>query len=189
MTKQKLLHYLRYPQSGAPVVVTVERALVDDFFNIKIEPNYEAFKHKVGPVTNALQLAEVLRNAMSAATEAHMHLSGSELAQRIKLIRGETIPCCPLPVKISTVDIIDGRATLVEVSENLEALIVDVALLHMTAETRCRVCGTAIPKRFELCEVHGTRNARRERAGLPPIVRRKQNTIYRSGALSRLWVV
>lgn len=145
--------------------IAVGSSVLDDFLIVKTAPGLSAFENKFGSVRDGLELAETLREATSAARAARRSHFGPRLALELKRIVGEVICHCPLPAKISVPQIIDGRTTMIEVCENLSALLVDLALLDITHETRCDEfgCDRAIPNANQYCKIHSKRKARQER--------------------------
>ena len=145
--------------------IYVRTNVLADFLIVKTMLGLSVFEDQFGSVVNGLELANTLRDAMDAAHLARKRLSGTALQSELGRIVGETICHCPLPVKISVSEIIDGLTTIVEVPENLAAMLVDLTLLDITHETRCADtgCGLAIPKGNKFCKIHATRKARLER--------------------------
>lgn len=163
MARPKLFHYLRYPPAGLPVPVAVGGNVLAEFLNVTLQEKLDAFESEFGMVCDGRNLALNLRNATAAAAQAREQLTGPELAQKILRIAEEVVNHNNLPARITTVEIRNGRAVVADVAENLTALLVDLALLHITASKRCAECGCPIPNKRKYCEIHGTRNARLER--------------------------
>lgn len=160
--------------------VAVDGDVLGEFQNMTEQKKRLIFEQNVGLVVDALNLAQTLRDAINASSEARKNLSGLDLEREIKRIASEVICHCPLPAKISIPMLINGRTTIVDIAENLEALLVDLALQLITAQTRCRICSTPVRKRSKFCKEHGTRNARRERE-CRPLSDLKKINIYKNG--------